>query len=111
MGAYLALTPSKLTVRKLLRTRWWKFDDITALASFPTVVQATLNGKKMPPVSVHYLGIKTRNGKFARVVSPSFQDNERLLQSLTENSLVAITDLKGGKGALDAWAKGASHDR
>jgi len=108
---YLTLTPSKLAVSKLFRTRSWKFDDITALASFPTIIQATVNGRKGPPVPVHYLGIATRNGKFSRVVLPDHRGNERLLHSLTENSLVAVTDLAGTEMTLDEWEKSALHLR
>lgn len=105
-GPYVILTPSRLTVRKLLRTRSWKFDDITALASFPTTVQADLpNGRKGPVVSVHYLGIRSRDGKFSQVVLPEHSGNDALLKSLNENSLIEITELSGDREALKEWGK------
>jgi len=105
---YLTLTPSRLMVNKFFRTRSWKFDDITALASCPTIVQATVNGRKGPPVPVHYLRIKTRDGKVSRVVLPDHEGNQGLLKSLTENSLVAITDLEDGEVALKSWTNEAA---
>jgi hypothetical protein len=105
-GPYVILSPSRLTVRKMLRTRSWKFEDITALASFPTIVQADLpKGRKGPKVPVHYLGIKTRDGKFAQAVLPENCGNQTLLKSLSENSLVKITEIEGEKDALKEWGK------
>ena len=103
-GPYLILSPSKLTVRKIRGNRSWKYDDITSLASFPTVVQANLpNGRKGPPVAIHYLGIKTRDGKFSKVVLPEHSGNRALLKSLKENSLVSITSIEGEAEAFKAW--------
>jgi hypothetical protein len=106
LGTYAILTPSKLIVRKIVRTHSWKFDDITALASLVTVIRVdTARGGKGPPVKVHYLGIKTRDGKFSKVMLPEFRGNESLLKSLQENSLVEITELSGDEEALKEWGK------
>lgn len=101
---WLILGPSRLTVKKMLGTRSWRYEDIAQFASFPTVVQATVNGRKGPAVPVHYLGIKTRNGKVARIVLPEHRGNQDLLKSLTENSLIEVIPIPIAEtAAFEQW--------
>ena len=104
LGPYLMITDGALVADKFLRTRRWKFDDITALASFETMVQPpNIHHRKMSKVPVHFLGIRTREGKTSQLTLPSFRGNRDLLDLIAERSRLEIETIPDDEDAWKAW--------
>ena len=111
LGSYLSVTDSALVADKFLRMRRWKFGDITALASFETEVQPPkLNPKmpKMPKVPVHFLGIRTRDGRTSQLTLPEFRGNLELLELIAVRTRLEIETIPDDETTWKAWkqAKG-----
>ena len=106
LGPYLSITSNAIVADKFIRLRRWKFTDITALASFETEVQPQkLNAKmpKMPKVPVHFLGIRTRDGRTSELTLPDFRGNRRLLQLVEERTRLKIETIPDDEAAWKDW--------